>query len=112
MDNAQVTVYAPDEPSTPWTKGTTDEEGRFSFVPDPSQPGNWEVRVRQAGHGDIISIPVESAANADQSTQSSNEAVISGDESGQTPMQKALLGAAGAWGFVGTALFFARRKID
>lgn len=103
MANAQVTVYAPNDPSTPWSTGTTDEQGRFTFTPDADQPGNWEVKVRQAGHGDIVSVPVgETAAEAGGQTASDS----------YTPAQKVLLGAAGAWGFLGTALFFARKKTD
>jgi nickel transport protein len=59
MANAQVVVYAPNDPSTPWMTGTTTESGIFTFSPDPSQAGNWEVAVRQAGHGEILSIPFE-----------------------------------------------------
>ena len=102
MANAQVTVYAPNDPSTPWSTGTTDDQGRFTFTPDADQPGNWEVKVRQAGHGDIVSVPVgETTAEAGEAVSDS-----------YTPVQKALLGAAGAWGFLGTALFFARKKTD
>ena len=31
MGGAQVVVYAPDDPSTPWLTGTCDSEGRFTF---------------------------------------------------------------------------------
>lgn len=113
MGNAQVTVYAPDDPSTPWKTGTTDKQGQFTFVPDPSQPGNWEVKVRQAGHGDIITIPVgdsTQAATATEEAGGNSEGLSWLDNShDSTLLQKALLSAAGAWGFFGTALFFARR---
>ena len=33
MAGAQVTVYAPDDPSTPWLTGVCNDEGRFSFIP-------------------------------------------------------------------------------
>ncbi|MFE4106732.1 carboxypeptidase regulatory-like domain-containing protein [Almyronema epifaneia] len=55
---AEVTVYAPNDPETPWGVGTTDESGQFAFVPDESMPGNWTVKIRQEGHGDIVTIPV------------------------------------------------------
>lgn len=110
MKKAQVTVYAPDNPTTPWATGTTDEQGNFTFVPDATQPGNWEIKVRQAGHGDIVTIPVESNAANESTTQT---AWLSGSEGEYTSStQKILLGAAGVWGFFGTALFFARRRID
>ncbi|MFY7802925.1 MAG: carboxypeptidase regulatory-like domain-containing protein, partial [Limnoraphis robusta] len=32
LENAQVTVYAPDDPTTPWKQGTTDNQGNFMFT--------------------------------------------------------------------------------
>ncbi|MBE9167682.1 carboxypeptidase regulatory-like domain-containing protein [Pleurocapsales cyanobacterium LEGE 06147] len=104
MANAQVIVYAPDDPATPWLKGTTDSEGKFIFVPDASIPGNWDVTVRQAGHGNIVNIPWgEENAASDTASGSSADA-------GYTPLQKVVMAAVGVWGFVGTALFFSRHK--
>ena len=57
MANAQIAVYAPNDPATPWLQGMADQRGRFIFVPDRSQVGSWDVKVRKAGHGDLISIP-------------------------------------------------------
>jgi nickel transport protein len=71
MANAQVVVYAPNDPSTPWMTGSTTESGSFTFSPDPTQSGNWEVAVRQAGHGEILSIPFEPEASATQPQDSS-----------------------------------------
>jgi nickel transport protein len=97
MAGGQVTVYAPDDPSTPWLTGACDEEGRFTFTPDSSQPGTWDVQVRQSGHGDIVHIPIGEGAAASGGT-------------GFTPLQIVLMGACAVWGFVGTALFFSRRQ--
>jgi nickel transport protein len=99
MANAQITVYAPGS-SDPWLKGNTDDKGRFTFSPDTTKPGNWEVKVRQAGHGDIATIPVGNAATT----------LINRGSTGNTPAQTAVMAASVLWGFVGTALFFARRK--
>ncbi len=93
MAGAQVVVYAPDDPATPWRTGTCDEEGRFTFAPDPERPGTWDVQVRQAGHGDIVHIPVGGG-------------VVT---AGMSPLQMAVTGGAVLWGLVGTALFFMRR---
>ena len=97
MKAAQVNIYTPNNPSQPWQTGVTDDNGRFVFTPDPSQPGNWEVMVRQAGHGDVLAIPVGEGATP------------------ATPGEPAAAGvprwvsiAAMVWGFMGTALFFAR----
>jgi nickel transport protein len=97
MAGGQVTVYAPDDLSTPWLEGACDEEGRFTFTPDPAIPGTWDVQVRQAGHGDIVHIPI-------------GEDMMMTGSTGYTPLQIVLMGASVLWGFIGTALFFSRRK--
>jgi len=99
MSGAQVVIYAPDDPSTPWLTGVCDDEGRFSFTPDTSKPGIWDVQVRKAGHGDIIHIPVGGDA-----------AVAAGGISGYTTLQIGLMAACVVWGSVGTALYFWRRR--
>ncbi len=58
MAEAQVIVYAPNDPETVYLRGTTDEEGRFSFDIDTDISGTWDVTVRVASHGEIIRIPV------------------------------------------------------
>ena len=98
MSGAQVAVYAPDDPSTPWLTGVCDEEGRFTFTPDPAKPGTWDVQVRQAGHGDMVHIPI-------------GEDVAMSGSTGYTPLQIVLMGACVVWGFVGTALFFSRGRV-
>ncbi|MBE9182681.1 carboxypeptidase regulatory-like domain-containing protein [Oculatella sp. LEGE 06141] len=119
MAEAQVIVYAPDDPSTPWMTGTTDEQGRFLFAPDRAQSGNWEVAVRQAGHGEILSIPVdgEAASETEQAPAPSSETAAVEQTAGRannldalSPLQKGVMGGAVLWGFIGTALFFARGK--
>jgi nickel transport protein len=120
MANAQVVVFSPDDPATPWLTSTTDAQGRFLF--SPSAPGNWEVQVRQAGHGDILVIPVETGSvqpeadtvstaetNDTPSTDNSSPTAIAGT-SGYSPLQKSLMIGAVVWGCVGTALFFSRGK--
>lgn len=136
MSGAQVAVYAPGDTSSPWVSGTTDQEGRFFFVPDASKGGSWDVEVRKAGHGDTIEVPVQQAdegtaetgegrtPNASHDTPNTGQggaagedvdAVASKEATGQGgtgfgPLQIALMGALGVWGFIGTALFFARKK--
>lgn len=113
MQQAQVVVYAPANPSQPWLQGTTDGTGQFLFRPDPAQPGNWQVKVRQAGHGDIVTIPVgEVAGTAAVPGLSNRRDLFSARAStpGLSPIQTGLMGAAVVWGFIGTALFFARGK--
>ena len=97
LAGGQVTVYSPDDPTTPWLTGVCDDEGRFVFTPDPDQPGTWDVQIRQAGHGDIVHIPIGAGA-------------ASSGGGGLTPAQIVLMAACVVWGFVGTALFFSRRN--
>ena len=106
MANAQVVVYAPNDRATPWLKGTTDDAGNFSFVPDRQNVGDWDVKVRQSGHGDITSIPIADGKIADVTNSQSLSAA------GYSPSQKIVMAAAVGWGFLGTALFFSRSKSD
>jgi nickel transport protein len=122
MAEAQVVVYSPADPANPWKTGMTDEEGRFVFVPDANQPGNWDVQVRQAGHGDIVSIPVEATAAtpAPAGDRPSPAAEIADTpeappptpqaSGGMNPLQRGLMVVAVIWGCVGTAAFFSRNS--
>jgi nickel transport protein len=62
MGEAQVTIYAPDDPAKPWLTGVADENGHFEFTVDPSKPGTWDIQFRKAGHGEMIHITVEQVA--------------------------------------------------
>lgn len=55
---ATVEIYAPNNPDEPWMTLTTDEEGRFAFMPDESIPGAWEISIEQEGHADYWTVPV------------------------------------------------------
>jgi nickel transport protein len=120
MKAAQVNIYAPDNPNEPWQTGTTDDDGRFVFTPDPSRPGNWEVMVRQAGHGDILVVPVAEGSTAANPGEASGESGSGGEgapavlanagEPRTAGVPRWVSMAAMVWGFVGTALFFARGK--
>ncbi len=98
MSGAQVAVYSPDEPSEPWTTGYCDDSGEFFFVPDHQIPGTWEVQVRQAGHGGMLMVDVETGSAS------------VGGSTGFTALQKGMMAVAVAWGFAGTALYFLGRK--
>lgn len=114
MSNAQVVIYAPDDPASPWLKGTTNEEGKFSFTPSSTVSGNWDIKIRQSGHGDIISIPwqAENIASAVESQEniSNSGNWLSSANNNYNPVQKVVMAATGVWGFIGTALFFSRKK--
>ena len=55
---AAFEVFAPAEPTHPWSTGRTDGDGWLAFV--PSGPGRWRLRVIPAdGHG--LDVEVETA---------------------------------------------------
>lgn len=99
LSEAQVTVYAPNDPATPWDTGICDEQGHYIFTPDTSITGEWAIQIRKAGHGGMLNIPVGEGA----------EQAASG-RSGYTPLQLTVMIIAVLWGFVGTALYFKRER--
>ncbi len=111
--NGQVIVYAPNNPTTPWLKGETDSKGHFFFIPDESLSGNWDVKVRKAGHGSIVSIPLTPDSDANSESIASKETQWqSSSNGGYTPLQKLVMASVSIWGFIGTALFFYRKKVE
>lgn len=101
MANAQVAIFTPSDPATPWQTGLTDGAGNFRFSPDPNQLGDWEVQVRQAGHGDIITIPLQAEPSS---------GVLINSAPASSPAQKLLMTGLGLWGLLGTGLYFSRRS--
>ncbi len=66
LKGAKVTVYAPDQPHRAKVTGVTDSQGRFTFTPDESISGDWELNIERAGHQDILTVPVnEGGIDAD-----------------------------------------------
>lgn len=106
MANAEVKIYTPQDPSTPWMTGNTDENGQFLFIPDHNYSGLWEATVRRGGHGGLIAIPV--SPPGEEVSDSAENAIAS--NSASNPVQKWVAAAAVIWGFIGTALFFTRLK--
>ena len=115
MAQAQVAVFAPDNPETPWQTGLTDDAGRFRFSPDLStgqaQAGDWQVQVRQAGHGSIITVPLGTDGKI------APAALSDADPMGQAGApfsrgQKLLMTALGLWGLLGTGLYFSKQTAD
>jgi nickel transport protein len=60
LEGAPVTIYAPNDANRPWLQGTTDQQGTFSFQPDPKLVGEWSVKIGSEvdDHGDILTVPV------------------------------------------------------
>ncbi|AIE74052.1 MULTISPECIES: carboxypeptidase-like regulatory domain-containing protein [unclassified Synechocystis] len=129
MAEAQVLVYAPDNSTEPWLTGVTDKEGKFTFTLAGDRPGNWEVTVRQGGHGSMITIPWQPKTagnnigsdtvntsedspdpNSNQTDPQLTIASMSNGTAVLSPLQRSITVGAVIWGFVGTALFFSRSK--
>lgn len=111
MGGAQVAIFAPNDPVTPWGTGMCDDGGKFRFVPDHTLPGTWEVQVRQSGHGATVYVEIGAAPSSDQaSPMTSSLVAASGSNNANfSTLQLILMGASVIWGFIGTGLFFARR---
>lgn len=112
MKQAQAVVYAPDNPSIPWAKGITDDQGEFTFIPNREMSGNWDIKVRQSGHGSIVSIPLQNRLIASQEKPEVTKLQLSSTQNDLTPLQKIMVAAASIWGFIGTALFFSRKPAN
>lgn len=97
MSDCQYTIFAPNDPATAWDSGACNEAGQFQFAPDTTIPGNWAVRIREAGHGEIINIPISESGVAAASVE-------------EDPLQQVIIAIAMVWGFVGTALYFSNRN--
>ena len=110
LANAPVKVYAPNAPNKVWLKGITDEEGNFIFAPDDSQPGYWEIKVRQAGHGELVTVPFKVDKSEDYPKKNINNSDyhLASTSRDYNPLQIGLMIGCVMWGFVGTALFFWR----
>ena len=123
MKTAQITVYAPNDPAKPWLTGKADPEGYFRFVPDPTIAGQWTIQAREAGHGALIYVTLgnEKAASASAASAASGTASASAQAApvvaqpvvsaqANQPLQRWVMVACVVWGFIGTALFFARKR--
>lgn len=123
MSGAQVTVYAPDDPQTPWLTGACDDRGQFVFTADLNKPGTWEIQVRKAGHGEWLKIALEpdmievvetNAAGTGEAVQTLRIADgggrLTGGDSGFSTGQILLMSGSVIWGLVGTALYMSRRR--
>ena len=98
MSHAQVIIFAPENPSTPWGQGVTDRDGRLEFVLG-DEPGRWSFQVRQSGHGAMVHVEV-----------GDNVPVVTATSSAQSWGQRVLMLALVAWGAFGTAAFAYSRK--
>ncbi|ESA35014.1 hypothetical protein N836_14735 [Leptolyngbya sp. Heron Island J] len=111
MASAQVLVYSPEDPSEPRITGQTNAQGEFEFQPDTN--GNWEVVIRQAGHGTTVSVPVGTTQVAVQPQHTETEsttAIVATSDPATSPVQRWASAGAAFWGLIGTVLFFSRGK--
>ncbi len=97
--NAEVYVYAPDDLEEPWLETRTDEEGRFSFLPDTSIPGDWEVQIIDEGHGEVIIVPVTEEGVDFENISHEFKQDLHYSSTPMSPLQSFLItaGVAGLW---------------
>jgi nickel transport protein len=99
MSNAQISVYAPDNPREAWLTGEADADGRYSFTVDTSINGAWAVSIRTAGHGELLHFNVTRSGR------------ISLDETTErTPQQTALIAGGVVAALGGIAWYFSRKR--
>jgi nickel transport protein len=135
MKEGQVSIYTPDDPVNVWLEGKCDDEGKFIFTPDLTRQGIWEIQVRLAGHGDWLRIDIQpellsvgltqiideninpkimaSLQGIDQEKLTSTVRTSDDDDnnsSGYSTGQIILMAGSVIWGFVGTTLFFSRKR--
>lgn len=101
MAQAQVSIFAPDDPAQPWLVGQTDAVGRFVFTAD-DRAGRWAIQVRQAGHGAMGYVTV--------GADGTHNVVMNTAGVGLSWAQRLLMVACVLWGAVGTALYFKRNR--
>ncbi|MEL6222949.1 MAG: carboxypeptidase regulatory-like domain-containing protein [Cyanobacteria bacterium J06627_8] len=110
VEEAQVTIYSPENPDEPWAELTTDEDGRFSFVPDEAVAGDWEIRIEQGiGHTDLWTVPVNEIGvdydNISSGIQDEPTYIASLD-----PYALAAAGVLGLGAFLGGLLYTTRNR--
>ena len=101
MSEAQVIIYAADNPREAWLTGVADQNGEYSFELDTSIAGQWSVAVRTAGHGDIRYLYV------------ANNGSIELEEISERPAWLTFLMAAGVVIILGgVAYWYSRPKVN
>lgn len=80
FDQGKVTVYAPNDPENPWLEATTDEEGKFTFTPDPAIAGNWSIEIGEDSHWDNIIVPVDDTGIEMEAISSLPSSTLNGQE--------------------------------
>lgn len=58
LNDAAVVIYAPDDLINPWQTGSMDDSGSYTFMPDYSIEGFWDIQIRKAGHGGLINVEI------------------------------------------------------
>ncbi len=100
MADSKVLVFRPGETS-PCFQTVTDSKGIVCFRPDT--PGTWILQVREkSGHGMRINLDIDKTLSISQGS--------SGPSGGTTYIQKLIMAVCVVWGFIGTALYFKRKK--
>ena len=100
LQAAVVQIYAPNDLETPWQELTTDDQGRFAFMPDLTIPGDWNVYIEQDSHKDIWTVPVGANGLEFDNISDRPQATDLWAKVPHLPHGSGLLAAAGAIGMV------------
>lgn len=79
LDEAAVVIFAPNDLINPWGTGVMDGIGSYTFTPDYTIEGYWDIQIRKAGHGGLINI----AITADMMPDPINNTTTSNDEANE-----------------------------
>lgn len=87
LDEAAVIIFAPNDLVNPWSTGIMDETGSYTFTPDYTIEGFWDIQVRKAGHGGLINVEItadmmpEEVPQGDESASETHSTVTFSDGS-------------------------------
>jgi nickel transport protein len=120
LAEAQVAIFAPNDFINPWATGVADADGAYTFTPDYSIEGNWDVQMRLAGHGGLVHLALTSdmagigESDTDVSDAGANDTnasiaqAITKDTTSDTT--RTLSAGAVLVALMGVALYFQRRQ--
>lgn len=101
LKQGQVKVFSTDNPEQPQFVGQTDDQGRYTF--QPTKVGEWEIFIRQAGHGGQTVLDLENSEK--------EGVIIAKTTTGYSWPQRLIMIGAVFWGCIGTALYFKGRSL-
>lgn len=72
LNEAAVVIFAPNDLINPWSTGVMDENGSYTFMPDYTIEGFWDIQVRKAGHGGLVNVEITTDMMPDPANNTSD----------------------------------------